>query len=147
MALSYSAFDLAVLHLLDCIGEALQIKRRGNRHVVRGQKQFYLRFKRSQLGDGSRVGGESGLRNEKVNRSGVKGVSSKSNPFLRSRRTTESGVCPGAKITSSSRPPRSTRSPSRRVCVLFHGRIEYDFELMPGGSVPHRRSGASASRE
>src|SRR6266478_220580 len=82
MALSYSAFDLAVLHLLDCIGEALQIKRRGNRHVVRGQKQFYLRFKRSQLGDGSRVGGEVGLRNEKVNRSGIKGVSSKKQSVL-----------------------------------------------------------------
>ncbi len=42
MALSYSAFDLAVLHLLDCIGEALEIEGRCNRHVVRWQKQFYL---------------------------------------------------------------------------------------------------------
>src|SRR5437879_1259435 len=82
MALSYSAFDLAVLHLLDCIGEALEIEGRCNRHVVRWQKQFYLRFKCRQLGDGSRVGGEVGLRNEKVNRSGVKGVSSKKQSIL-----------------------------------------------------------------
>ena len=82
MALSYSAFDLAVLHLLDCIGEALQIEGRGNRHVVRGQKQLNVRFKHSQLGSGSRVGGEVGLRNEKVNRSRVKGVSSKKQSIL-----------------------------------------------------------------
>ena len=82
VALSYSAFDLAVLHLLDCIGEALEIEGRSNRHIMRGQKQLNLRFECRQLGDGSRVGGEVGLRNEKVNRSGIKCVSSKKQSIL-----------------------------------------------------------------